>query len=180
MIEITLDKLGYYTPHILFFLSLIMIKKRNVIFYYYIGGFLLNYLLNVMLKGFIKQPRPDSNVELLNIMKNDGRHVHPQMYGMPSGHAQESFYSLLYVYWLTKDKPDKENKNYLFVFGLLCIIMLFQRVMTKRHTTMQIGVGAIVGGMIGTFFYKMAEQQVKGVERGKQDDNNQIIQGFVN
>jgi membrane-associated phospholipid phosphatase len=180
MIEITLDRLGYYTPYILFFLSLIVIKKRNVIFYYYIGGFLLNYVLNVILKGFIKQPRPDSNVELMNIMKNDGRQVHPQMYGMPSGHAQESFFSLLYIYWLTKDNPNKQNKNFLFVFGLLCIIMMFQRVMTKRHTIFQIGVGAIVGGFLGTFFYKMAEQQVKGKEREKGDDNNRIQEGFVN
>jgi len=179
MIEITLDRLGYYTPYILFFLSLIVIKKRNAFFYYYIGGFILNYVLNVQLKAILKQPRPDSNVALLNIMKQDGRYVHPQMYGMPSGHAQESFYSLLYVCWLIKDKLDKQNKNILFVFGLLCIIMMFQRVMTKKHTILQIGIGSIVGGMVGIFFYKMAEQQVKGIDREREDDDNEIQEGFV-
>ena len=64
MILQTLERLGFYTPYILFFLSLIVIKKRNVFFYYYVGGFFLNYIFNVLLKGFLKQPRPDSNVEL--------------------------------------------------------------------------------------------------------------------
>jgi membrane-associated phospholipid phosphatase len=179
MIETSLDRLGYYTPYILFFLSLIVIKKRNVVFYYYVGGFFLNYLLNVTLKGFLKQPRPDSNVELLNIMKQDGRHVHPQMYGMPSGHAQESFYSLLYVVWLFKNNPKKQNQYWFLIFGALCVIMLFQRVMTKRHTVTQIVVGAVLGGIVGTVFYKMAELQVKGEDREKIEDNNEIVEGFV-
>jgi membrane-associated phospholipid phosphatase len=181
MIESILDRLGFYSPYILFFLSLIVIKKRNVFFYYYVGGFLLNYVLNVTLKGFLKHPRPDSNVELLNIMRQDGRPVHPQMYGMPSGHAQESFYSLLFVYeLLLKGTTQKENKYWIIVFALLCIITVFQRVMTKKHTIMQIGVGMIVGGMVGIIFYKMAEMQVKGENLRKEDDNNEVVEGFVN
>ena len=180
MIETILDRLGFYTPYILFFLSLIVIKKRNVFFYYYVGGFLLNYVLNVTLKGFLKQPRPDSNVELLNIMKQDGRPVHPQMYGMPSGHAQESFYSLLFVYGLLRKTAKKENKYWILVFALLCIITVCQRAMTKKHTVMQIVVGMIVGSMAGIFFYKMAEMQVKGENIRKEDDNNEVVEGFVN
>jgi membrane-associated phospholipid phosphatase len=184
MIVTTLDRLGYYTPYILFFLSLIVIKKRNIFFYYYVGGFLLNYLLNITLKGFLKQPRPDSHVALLNIMKQEGRYVDPQMYGMPSGHAQESFFSLFYVFWLLKNKENKTKQQWLGVFGLLCLITVFQRVMTKKHSVMQIMVGSIIGGMVGTLFYKMGEFQVKGEDkdkdRGSKEDNNQILEGFVN
>jgi len=56
---------------------------------------------------------------------------------------------------------------------------MFQRVMTKKHTILQIGIGSIVGGMVGIFFYKMAEQQVKGIDREREDDDNKIQEGFV-
>lgn len=174
-----LDQGVHCTPFLLFGLALMVIGKRNVFFYYYVGGFLLNYLLNLGLKTVIKQPRPDSDVSWLRTMETHGHYVDPQLYGMPSGHAQESFFSLLFVYGLTQNQTHEREQKYIWIFLLLCFLVMCHRVLKRRHTVFQVLVGAVLGSVVGYGFYELASQQIKGKDTARVDDGNQVQEGFA-
>ena len=174
-----LDFVGIWTSFILCILSVWMIQKRSVYFYYYIGGFIFNMVLNAILKSIWKQPRPDSDVSWLKIMETDGRPVDAHMYGMPSGHAQESFFSLAFVYGMTQNKTKHREKKLVWIFAALCALTVCQRVLTRRHTLLQVTVGALLGWGIGYGLYILATHQLKGDENEKPDDDNRIAEGFT-
>ena len=92
------DIVGYLAPFILFFTSICLLRTKSYFFVYYIIGFGLNILLNILLKGIIQQPRPKEDIKLINISKNNGKRISYDVYGMPSAHAQLSFYSLVFIY----------------------------------------------------------------------------------
>ena len=50
---------GKTGPTVLFFYSLLLLWNKNTLFYYYLYGFFLNVILNFILKGLIKEPRPN-------------------------------------------------------------------------------------------------------------------------
>jgi len=174
MIYEILDNVGFYGPYILFAISLMLIKKRNVFFYLYIAGFVANYGLNYLLKNGLKQPRPDSDVHLLNVMKNDGRPIDVHLYGMPSGHMQESLYSLVFIALVTK------KKNYVLAYAALSLMTAIQRFVTRKHSILQLIVGSGVGSFMGWLFFTLAEKEIKGKSFEKADDYNLVKEGFVN
>jgi uncharacterized protein YneF (UPF0154 family) len=47
---------------------------------------------------------------------------------------------------------------------------MIQRVVYNHHTVLQVCVGAIIGSVVGYFFYYIATQKVKGQIREKPDD----------
>jgi membrane-associated phospholipid phosphatase len=51
---------------------------------------------------------------------------------------------------------------------------MFQRVLFKQHTVLQVVAGAMVGVLFGGFIYYMAEQKIIGKLRFKKDDNGPI------
>ena len=59
--------------------------------------------MNGSLKSLIKQPRPQKQIEFLD--HNNLKGINE--YGMPSGHAQMSFYSIVYI--LCVKKPLKDS-----------------------------------------------------------------------
>jgi len=106
---------------------------------YYLIGLFFNSLLNYILKGIIKQPRPLENEKLINLALNNGRLFPYEIYGMPSGHAQASLYSTIFIWLVFK------NKNILILYLLLTLLTMYNRINTKSHSIIQVIVGAIVG-----------------------------------
>ena len=78
-------------------------NKRNLLFYYIIGGF-FNAILNLVLKGIFQQPRPSEDYDKFNlVLKNGQRFIFKNgipfdVFGMPSGHAQSVLYSTAFIY----------------------------------------------------------------------------------
>ena len=138
---------------------------------YYLYGSFLNVILNIILKGMIKQPRPTENPELFKIAlkhSNQFKFVNGfphSIFGMPSGHVQSSFYSILFIYLAL-------NNIYITLFYLLIdLIIFYQRVEFNHHTILQVIVGVMVGLLFAFFIYYMSQRHLIGKLRPKKDDN---------
>ena len=113
---------------------------------------IVNIFLNMALKQIIKEPRPPNtqNINSIDAIKtaND--------YGMPSGHAQLVFSQLTFISLTLK------NKLLTFIAFLQAIFTVIQRYNYKKHTALQLTIGAIIGiltGIITSFFIKKQIKQ---------------------
>ena len=168
-------KLGSFGPIILYIAASYLLWKKNTSFYYYQVGFFTCAILNLVLKGIFKQPRPSEDPKEFNLaIKNGHRFIFKNgiphdIFGMPSGHTQSIFFSIIFVYLALKDK-----KTIIIVYLFIGLITIFQRVLFKQHTVLQVVAGAMVGVLFGGFIYYMAQQKIIGKLRFKKDDNGPI------
>lgn len=138
ILKLIFDKLGKFGPVILIFLSIYFLWNNHVILF--IIGIVFNLLFNLLLKGIIQQPRPLDN-DLLNIPYNN--------YGMPSGHAEISFFCTSFVYFCLR------NLNILYLYLFISLLSITQRVVFKFHTILQIIVGSLIGFSLGYIIYDL-------------------------
>jgi membrane-associated phospholipid phosphatase len=160
-----LDIIGQFTPNILFIISCYLLWNKKILLNYYIIGFFISAILNLFLKGIIKQPRPSEDIKLINIAINNGKRFGFDIYGMPSGHAQLSFYTTIFIYLALK------NVKITILFLLLSLLTFYQRIKYKNHTINQVIAGSIIGTMLGYFVYYISTQKIKGKLISKSDDN---------
>jgi membrane-associated phospholipid phosphatase len=164
---------GEYGPIVLFFSSIFLLYDKSNLVLFYLLGFVLNVFLNLILKGIFQQPRPNENIKLFNLAINNAKKsiflngIPFNIYGMPSGHAQSCFYSLVFIYLALKNK----NKNIIIVYILIAILTLYQRYYDKFHTILQLFVGSIVGSIFAFFIYYLSKKQIMGKLIKKPDDN---------
>jgi len=128
-----LDIIGFLGPFILMFISISYLWNQK-----YIQGYLIFYIIssfiNKILKTIIQEDRPANGKSIMN-ENYTGKHK----YGMPSYHAQLSFYSLTFLYLVNKS-------GYLIIFELfIAALTLYQRWSYRRHTVEQLAVGMVVG-----------------------------------
>ena len=164
-----LYNIGYFGPYILNGISIFLLREKQTFMYIYILGATLNALLNYILKGIFKVPRPNHDKRLINL--NELYNDHNQLflfdnnkYGMPSGHSQSVMFSTLFVFLVTC------NLNILFFFLIISSITGVQRVYFNSHTPVQVLVGLFIGGIMGYLFYLYGVNKMKGNLKGKKDD----------
>ena len=164
-------KIGSSGPLMLFFSSLYLLRKRKTLFMYYLYGCFLNLILNLILKGLIKQKRPFEDPELFKIAVKHGNRfkfingIPHDIFGMPSGHAQTIFFSTFFIFLALRN-------NYITSFYLfISLLTVYQRVLFNVHTVLQVVVGIIVGVLFSFLIYYMAQNQIMGKLRFKPDDN---------
>ena len=138
-----IDYIGYMGPTILSILALYFLRNNSKYFAVFIIGQLLNYYANISLKPLLKQSRPSDPVLFPFVEKNakDG-YEDEHKYGMPSGHAQLSFFAVAYVYWV------RRSTDILCPMFLIACIALYQRWKYRRHTVEQLVIGSLLGMMI--------------------------------
>ncbi len=125
---------------------------------------MLSGLINYILKGVFKQPRPIDDKHLFNLEKMY-RNVMPfENYGMPSGHAQSVFYTTTFTYLAL------ENDVLLVGSLFFSLLTIYQRVQSKQHFLFQTIVGAIIGSILGFAFYKYAKNQLQGPLKPKEEE----------
>lgn len=169
-----IKKFGKIGPLTLFFISIYLLRNKSNLLYYYICGFFLSSILNLVLKGIIKEPRPSEDPKLFNIaLKHSIRfrfiNGYPHdIFGMPSGHAQSAFFSTIFIYLALKDIGI--TLFYLFI----ALLTMYQRVLFNSHTVTQVFAGAIVGILFGGFIYVMGSKKIIGKLRAKKDDDGPI------
>jgi membrane-associated phospholipid phosphatase len=163
----TFNFIGNYSFIGLFFLSIFILWNKITLEYYYLVGFFLNALLNIVMKGIIQQPRP-SQIETLekknlyNSVVNHNREnifkdgIPFNLFGMPSGHAQIVCYSSVFIYFATN------NIKIFYIYLFFSLITCFQRFIFNYHTIFQIVVGIITGTLFGFFIYSFAREKIKG------------------
>ena len=145
--------------------------KKTLLFYYTVGAF-INHILNVILKGLIQEPRPlfdEVKVKLATtsyakqFFFQNGIPFH--VFGMPSEHAQVSFFATSFIYLALK------QSNIFVVYLLFSLFVCYQRIYMEFHSIKQVMVGSIVGSIMGYLVYKLSKSKIKGIIREKADDN---------
>ena len=138
------DTVGFYAPLLLFFIVCYHLLNQRKYLLLYILCFFANTSLNKTLKLIFREPRPDNPVFFSKVenYKNE------EQFGMPSGHAQSVFFSLVYLYCI------KPSSVYLLLFvGFVSLITLYQRWKYRRHTLAQLIIGSLVGGLFARCVY---------------------------
>lgn len=165
---------GRFGPIILIvFASYLLWKKSNLFFYYQIGV-VISAILNVILKGILKQPRPSEDLKEFNLaIKNGHRFVFKNgiphdIFGMPSGHSQSAMFTVTYIFLTLKN--IKISLSFLFV----ALLTMAERIIDNHHTFMQVIVGGLTGILYAYLFYYFAQQKIKGVIKEKLDDNGPL------
>jgi membrane-associated phospholipid phosphatase len=149
-----INSLGANGPIILFFFNILVLSSSYTHEYaiIYVFFILVDVFVNETLKGLIKQPRPlgyKTNNEVYTNLDYDG----VQKYGMPSGHAQSTAFSLTYIGLVTKSP--------LLIVVELCIggIVLYQRWATQKHSILQLVAGTLMGIIMGLIGYVVVDKK---------------------
>lgn len=166
----TFYNLGKYGPIILIIISWYLIWNNENLFFYYTCGIFASALINIILKGIIQQPRPmfdDKKIKLAKTYKKTYFYQNGipfDIYGMPSGHAQMSFFTISFMYLSLK--KTYILYSYLFFSLMICV----QRVKFEYHTIQQVIVGSMVGSLLGYVIYNMAREKIQNIITEKPDD----------
>lgn len=169
-----LYEFGGYGPIILILLSWYILWDYKNIFFYYNVGIIANAILNIILKGIIQQPRPMFDSKKVSLAKTHAKQYFFQngipfdIFGMPSGHAQMSFYTTVFIYLSLK------HTNLLYLYLFISLIICYQRVKFDFHSIEQVVVGAIVGSAFGYLVYQLAREKIKGRIRERPDDDGPV------
>lgn len=163
-----IDTIGVSGPIVLGISSLILLYNKSNLFSVYIIGFIINSLLNILLKGIIKQPRPSEDIHMFNIKLMSGKRIGYDKFGMPSGHAQSVFYSTLFILFALK------NNIITFFYFIISFLTIYQRIKYFNHDIYQVIIGSIIGSILGFSFYTYTKELLKGNMKMKMDDNAPI------
>ena len=147
-----------YGNKLLFLLSIVFLYDKKTYLIFYVIGAVLNYILNTILKLVFKHPRPDENMKLFQLEMNRRESVDWREYerfGMPSGHSQETAFSLLYITMVL------QNTKITLLYLIIMLFTMFQRIYTKRHFFIQVFVGGTIGLCMGYLCYYLASKYIR-------------------
>jgi membrane-associated phospholipid phosphatase len=170
-IEKIFDFIGGNGPLIIFFVTIKLLWLKSNLLTYYCYGYFLNIMLNIILKGIFKQPRPSIDPEIFKLTIKSGNRFKfnngfpYDICGMPSGHSQSIFYSTIFIYLSLK------NIKVFTFYVLFSLLVLSHRVYFNHHTFLQILAGSLVGALFGIFIYYMATQNKMGKLSEKKEDS---------
>jgi membrane-associated phospholipid phosphatase len=151
-----LSALGYQGPNIILLLIIIAFYQKNPSTspYLYIAIVVwqvASHLLNVVIKNYLKLPRPDSDMDVhhkltQSITWKNYLIIH-RNFGMPSGHAQAVISELTFLALYFK------NPWLTTIATLQAALTLYQRYYKRRHSIKQLLAGSLLGVVVGTGFY---------------------------
>jgi len=122
-------RIGENGGRILYVLSLLGGQYKDIVWFTLFA--IMNMAVNTILKVLIAQPRP-------RVVTEYGEW---QGYGMPSGHSQ--FVAFILFYGLKK-RP-------LWLTGVMsgfAMITWWQRIITRKHSILQVVVGILIGAIL--------------------------------
>lgn len=133
--------IGYFSEMIMALIVIYVLQKNITNTAVYILFLLISGYANTILKSLIRQPRPSTTKKFLYSEHFSRINT---IYGMPSGHSQNVFYSITYLYLTVKDGI------YWLQLGLvLAALMMYERLTFHNHTLIQLFVGALLGILLG-------------------------------
>lgn len=170
MLSELFNEFGSFGPLILIFISMYLLWNKHNLFFYYTVGIFIDNIINLILKGLFLQPRPSIDKKDFDLALKHGKRfifkdgMPYDMFGMPSGHSQSSFFSTVFVYLSLK------KNNIAYIYLTISLLTMLQRVVYNHHSVLQVCVGATIGSITGYSFYSIANEKVKGQVREKPDD----------
>jgi hypothetical protein len=163
-LHLLIDYIGIYAPIILFILSVFFLRNMPKYLSFFVVGFMFNNILNIILKLFIKEPRPTTDQKAIEIGVVNGARISFDKFGMPSGHAQNCGYCLTFII-MTLNNPFITT-----LYLVVSVISLFQRYLYNNHTILQLIIGLIVGTLFAYLTYNIANKYIMGNIKMKKDD----------
>jgi membrane-associated phospholipid phosphatase len=167
-IYMMINYLGVYGPIILFFLTIFFLRNMKTYLYFFIIGFGLNNVINIVLKLLIKEPRPSKDQRAIEIGVVNGARISFDKFGMPSGHAQNCAYCLSYITFALNDPTITA------LYLVLSTISVAQRYLNNNHTLLQLLVGSLIGAGFGYQMYMHTNKLIKGNIGMRKDDNGPL------
>lgn len=162
------DYIGSLAPIILFVLSILLLRNMKTYLRFFVFGFILNNILNIILKLAIKEPRPTKDQKAIEIGVTNGARISFDKFGMPSGHAQNCGYCLAFI-TMTLNNPYITS-----LYTIITFNSLFQRYSYNNHTILQLIIGIIIGTTFGYLIYTFANKNIIGNIKMKKDDNGPL------
>lgn len=156
--------IGLYGPVILFILTLFLLRNKTNYLTFFVSGFALNNILNIILKLAIKEPRPTGDQKAIEIAIANGVRVGFDKFGMPSGHAQNCAYCLSFV-MLTLHNPAITT-----LYMMVTLITVCQRYIYRNHSILQLLVGLTIGTLFGYLTYCVGKKHITGNIKMRPDD----------
>jgi len=164
-LDLLTNYIGLYAPIILFILSIFLLRNMTKYLSFFVVGFIFNNILNIVLKLLIKEPRPTTDQKAIEIGVVNGARIGFDKFGMPSGHAQNCGYCLVFII-MTLNNPFITT-----LYLVVSVISLFQRYLNNNHTILQLIIGLIVGTFFGCLTYNIANKYIMGNIKMKKDDH---------
>jgi membrane-associated phospholipid phosphatase len=157
----TMDLIGFYGPWIQGVITITQLITQK----YYLIGYIvfayINIFTNKWLKLAYKEPRPSETEESGLPIKVSDPNIfgmpNADIYGFPSGHAQQILYSVFYLFFV------KRSKLLLLIGLFLSSLTVYQRWKFKRHSIKQLLVGSIMGVIIGYIGYYTTSRVIKSI-----------------
>ena len=143
---IIIDFLGKWYVVLIFISALFLVKYRKLVLPFWIG-FVLNMIINVVLKTLIARPRTNGAVEYFTF-------TNIVSYAFPSGHVMAVFFVLPFLKGI-------EKKLWL-IFVLLTVI---SRLYLGIHYLSDVIAGALIGYFVGVFIFQRKEKIIKMILR---------------
>jgi membrane-associated phospholipid phosphatase len=133
-----IDNLGFWGPLILMPINVICLWNRQRYVIIYMFFCVISSITNSGLKQLIREPRPRNQI-YLNKYDISESNISEHKYGMPSGHAQSTGYSIAFLYLVSK------SPMLLMITSFIGATTLYQRYVYNRHTIGQLIIGLIIG-----------------------------------
>ena len=156
---------GYMTPSIMLVVTIWLLRNKMNYLKFFFYGYIINIVVNSLLKWFIKEPRPVNDWKILQLGITHTKRIGFDKYGMPSGHAQHCGFMLAFI-TLVFESPLVTG-----LYSILSFICLYQRYLYQNHTLLQIIVGFGVGLGVGYLFYELGAKKLVGNIKRRPDDN---------
>ena len=145
--------IGYFGEYIIFLITCALIFNQRLFFVFYLLFFTLNRIINQYLKKIFKGSRPFHPKKYLESDK-----FTKKASGMPSGHAQISFFSIVYGYLV-----NRQFIPWSLLSLLIGFILIYERYVFRNHTVKQLVYGLLIGSILGYISYYI----VKLIEKEK-------------
>lgn len=143
------DFIGFNGPRILWIIAIGFMFDRIPYLVAFLTASYANDEINKILKLIIREKRPE-NGQSFSGEKYEGAH----QYGMPSGHAQSAFFSVAFLYLVTR------SSALLIVGCCIAALTIYQRFVSKKHTAGQLVIGAGVGVLVAFVSFVIAKRVI--------------------
>jgi membrane-associated phospholipid phosphatase len=147
-----IDYLGFFAPQMMVIVvTMVLWARIKLLMFYYLFCVLDWQWLNAQLKMHFKQPRPVGYNSDNSPTAQYETFSRGHNYGMPSGHASITVYSLTFLLLCAPALTP-----YSIAGMVIVAITLFQRFTNKRHTAEQLAAGAAEGFLLANIAYWVA------------------------
>lgn len=140
--------IGFFSEIILLVMVACLLYSHPPFFVVYLAAMMVSTVINQAIKKWTKDPRPKNPHKFLA-----AEHFLPGKiaYGMPSGHAQATFFSIVLYYLVVR---PAWNDPWLLTGVVICGLCLMERFVFRNHTAAQLAVGALLGSSLAWIVYE--------------------------